>query len=697
MSKVSDKILKRVYMLFGVFILFALIVSIKIMRLQWGQGQEYAQLQQKERIYKKNMLAERGSILADDGTVLATTLPFYRLALDATTLDVRHFPSFADSLDALCSGLQTHFGDPETLNADYFKSRILAAKEANDRHIYLFPYTRLFTHNEMKVARQLPIFNQGRFRSGLIVEKENNTRFYPMGNLARITLGSVRQDSVPTRGLEFSFQKWLRGQDGQMLVQRVSGGTEVPLNYIYERESREGLDIRTTLNVNIQDVADAALRKGVLRHKAKWGVAIVMEVQTGHIKAIANYPETYNNAVVTQLEPGSTFKTASLITLLENGYIQPDDTINVGQGKVEYDDRTMRDEYTTGRISFRTAFEKSSNIGISRVVNEHYKANPRKFYEELDKLGLLKPLGFQLQGEPSPYVVRPGTRHFNATTLPWLSIGYNVMLTPLQVLAFYNAIANNGKYIQPIIVSEVLDQGKPVETFEARVINASICSEKTLAQVRSLLEGVVTNGTGRRIKEGNVPIAGKTSTTQKLKFGRYTASYMSSFVGYFPADAPRYSCIVIIDEPSVDEFYGGAVAAPVVREIADHLQATRLRSLPTQRRLGSSLAYPMVRAAHQQDVKAVFTALELPLADGKPHTQYVRTARTADKQVALKPHSTPARKVPDTRGMTAKDALPLLENMGLRVALRGYGRVYQQSVPAGSALRKNQLIVLDLK
>ncbi|MBX3101151.1 MAG: transpeptidase family protein [Bacteroidetes bacterium] len=695
MSKVSDKILKRVYLLFGCFIVFALLVSIKIMRLQWGQGETYAQIQQKERVYRKSMLAERGSILSDDGTVLASTLPFYRLALDATALETHHFPNFADSLDALCDGLAAHFGN-ENLTATYFRDRILAARQEKDRHIYLFPYNRLFSHNEMKLARQLPIFNQGRFRGGLIIEKENNSRFYPLGSLARVTLGSVRQDSIPSRGIEFSFQQWLRGQDGQMLVQRVSGGTEVPLNYIYERESREGLDIRTTLNVNMQDVADAALKKAVLRHKANWGVAILMEVQTGHIKAIANYPETYNHAVATLLEPGSTFKTASVINVLEAGYIQPDDTINVGQGKVEYDDRTMRDDYTTGRISFRTAFEKSSNIGISRVVNEHYRANPRKFYEELDALGILEPLGFQLKGEPSPYVVRPGTRHFNATTLPWLSIGYNVMLTPLQMLAFYNAIANDGKYIQPLIVSEVQDHGKTVEAFEARVLKSRICSEKTLAQVRSLLEGVVSHGTARRINTGHVPIAGKTSTTQKLKGGRYTASYMSAFVGYFPADAPRYSCIVIIDEPSVDEFYGGAVAAPVVREIADHLQATRLRSLPAERRSAKS-QYPMVRAAHNRDIRAVYSMLNLPLAAQKAHTEYVRTVRSSDTEVALKAHNTPARRVPDTRGMTSKDALPLLENMGLRVVLRGYGRVAQQSVAPGSPLRKNQLIILDLQ
>ncbi|MFO0399973.1 MAG: penicillin-binding protein [Sphingobacteriia bacterium] len=697
MSKVSDTILKRVYLLFAGFIFFGVLVCVQVLRLQWGKADYYEARKNRERVYKRNMLADRGSILADDGSVLATTLPFFRIAIDATRMDPRYFPNFPDSLNALCTALATQFGEGEA-DIVHFKRLILHARQEGDRHVYLFPYRRLCTIRELKQIEQMPIFGQGRYRGGLIVEKVNNSRFYPLDNLAKITLGSMRNDTVGSRGIEYSFNRQLRGRDGQMLVQRVGGGVEVPLNYIYEVEAQDGLDIQTTLNVNIQDVTDAALRQAVEKHRAKWGLAIVMEVQTGEIKALANYPESYNHAVATRLEIGSTFKLVSTLALMESSQIQPDDSVDVGKGRIEYADRVLKDDYISGRISLQEAIERSSNVGVSKLVNAHFRHNPEKFYLQLDALGITRPVHFQLKGEPFPKLIRPQDKAYNATTLPWLSIGYNISLTPLQMLTFYNGLANGGVMLQPLIVKEIRSKTQVLKTYEAEVLNPKMCSEQTLSQLQAMLRGVVERGTARSIRKSKVPIAGKTGTAQRLKDGHYTKAYVSSFVGYFPADQPRYSCIVLINEPEGGDYYGGDVAAPVVREVAEALQATRLQPLQAHLAVpaaGARPSLPASRALHRHDAQVQYKHLRIP-TEHKPSTDYVRV-RTSPQGVSLHAYRLQDKLVPDVKGMPAKDAMALLENLGLRVALRGHGQVYRQSLKAGSRLYRNQLIVLDLK
>lgn len=698
MNKVSDNILKRVYLLFGAFIFFGILVCIKIMYLQWGLGDYYEERKKRDRVYERTVLADRGSILADDGSVLATTLPFFRIAIDATQLDDKNFHSFPDSLKALSTAMAQQFGEEdEELTAEHFEKIILDARRNRDRHTYLLPYRRLLTINELKRVKAMPIFQQGRFKGGLIVEKVNNSRFYPLENLAKITLGRMHNDTMGSRGIEFSFNQHLRGRDGRMLVQRVSGGVEVPLNYVYEVEAQDGLDIKTTLNVNIQDVTDAALRRTVLKNKAKRGVAIVMEVATGEIKAIANYPESYNLGVATQLEMGSTFKMASALALIESSGISLKDTVDVGNGTLAYSDRTMRDEYISGKITFQEAMERSSNVGISKLVTAHYKLNPRKYYEQLDQLGITRRVGFQLQGEPSPRLIRPGSKDYNSTTLPWLSIGYNALFTPLQMLTFYNGLANKGKMLQPILVKEIRDKTRVVQSYEAKVLNEKMCSDETLQKLHTMMEGVVRRGTAKKLKQSSVRIAGKTGTARKLKHGAYLKTYVASFAGYFPADNPRYSCIVLIDEPQENEYYGGDVAAPVVLEIAENLLSTSLKrqewgsfimTLPSRHK-------PVSRAVNKRDANLVYQTLGIETVYN-PSSEYVRTM-SSKKGVALLAYKTSSRKVPDVRGMGTKDALALLENQGLQVALRGHGRVYKQSLTPGARVLRNQVIVLDLK
>lgn len=698
-SKVSDTILKRVYLLFGAIVLFALLIIGQTLRIQWGQGDRWRQVAARERVITKPVVADRGSILADDGTILAITLPFYRVAIDATVLRESDYPSLPDTIDLLSKRLAAQLGRGQVTSAE-LRTRILRALRRRDRHVYLFPVSRTFTYPEMKLIQSLPILNRGRFKGGLIVEKVLHKRFYPFQDMARITLGVVRDDSIPSKGLEVSFNHLLKGRDGMMLVQRLPGGIEVPLSEIGEVDPQDGYDLHTTLNVHLQDVVSSALRRTVERTEAKGGVAILMEVQTGHIKAVANYPEDFNAAIATQTEPGSTFKLAATIAALEAGAVRPTDTIATGRGEVKYYDRTVRDVYPLGNISFQTAFEKSSNVALSKVIQRGFGHRPKEFIAALDRMGALSMVGSQLRGEPVPYAIRPeDKKQWSGTTLPLMATGYNVLLTPLQQLAFYNAVANGGRMIQPILVQEARSASEVAARFEPVVIREHICSDQTLETVRKLLEGVVEHGTAANIKNSAYRIAGKTGTAKKSVNGAYQKVYRASFAGYFPAEAPRYSCIVIIDEPSTGEYYGAQVAAPVFKEIADNLYATdrsrwavagQAAPLPEVK----EPRLPITRRVHFDDAEAVYNTLNIA-SPTRPSTEYVASWQSG-ATVQMASYTVPKGRVPDVTHMSARDALPLLENLGLRVRLQGNGKVRQQSIAPGQPLRKGSLIVLTL-
>jgi cell division protein FtsI (penicillin-binding protein 3) len=696
MSQVSERILKRVYLLFALVILAGVMILVQVVRIQFFQREKWEALMQRDRIYYKTVLANRGSLLAEDGSILATTLPFYRIAMDATILRPDAYPNFEDSLTVLCNGLAKFAGDDE-MNARYFRARIMRARAQADRHVYLFPVRRVFNHHEMRQIVSLPILNKGRFKGGLLLETINNRRFYPLGDLARITLGLMKSDSVGWKGLEYSFNRYLRGHDGKVLVQQLSGGVELPLSEDEDLLTRDGYDVQTTLNVNMQDVVTSALERAIAKHQAKGGVAILMEVNTGEIKAMANYPETYNTAVMDQMEPGSTFKTASAMVALEDGVVRPDDEFETGDGRISYYDRSMRDEKPCGTITFAQALEKSSNVAISSVINEQYRHRPEHFVRRLKELGILDQTGCQVRGEPAPYLIKPKDRMWNGATLPWLSIGYNVRLTPLQILAFYNAIANNGKLIQPIIVKNILNRKEVVRTFESTVLNEQICSEKTLGLIRDMLRNVVEKGTAQNIRHASFSIAGKTGTCQKLVNGSYQQVYRASFVGYFPADKPRYSCYVMIDEPKDGNIYGSTVAAPVFREIAERLFAAEFttgRAMPTPEHTPQ---LPITRVVSREDLLRIYPVmgLEVPQAS-QQHGEFVY-CRQRNDSLEFIPMRVNRQAVPNVQGMTARNALAVLENLGLRVRLVGHGKVTAQSLPAGTALKRNQFIDLTLQ
>lgn len=607
--------------------------------------------------YIRKITGGRGSIMACDGSLLATSMPFYRLAVDPYLwLEI---PNWQESLRVMTGKLQ---------RPDLFPLLRKAAL-MHDRHYYLFGYKKIFTYTQVEAFRRLPLLHRSPYEGGLISEAVQNKRFYPYGDLARITLGYLANDTTGWRGLESSFNSALRGQTRYLWVKPLRGKIEVPLENPEEFFPQSGKDIYTTLDPYLQDIVSQALEKGVRQHKAQGGVAIVIEVQTGEIRAMANYRERYNDAIATRWEPGSTFKVASLAALLEDNLLSDKPLyIQTGNGTWQVADKVMRDVVPLGKISWQEALEKSSNVGVAKLVTHFYGKKPKAFYDALRRFRLLDPTGIELYGEPKPYCIDREHPLYNVTTLPWLSIGYNIQLTPLQLLTFYNAIANDGVWVAPRLVRSLQGVGQSPEPFP-KPASVRIMRASTAQKLRALLQQVVEKGTAREIRHPFYRLAGKTGTAKKVKNQVYTAAYRASFVGFLPAEKPLYTCIVVIDEPQAGEIYGGKVAAPIFREIAEAI----LPLNPTQMRYASirdSLPQPAPPIAELASVLSIYNALNISLPQ-RPISAYVRLIphKNYIQSAAYRISGTP----PWVLGLSLRNAYTLLEKKGYKVVIKGQG------------------------
>lgn len=697
MSQVSDRTLKRVYLLFGAVALFSALIVIRVVSIQFLHSKRWVEAVSKDRIYTKRVPAARGNILSDNGEVLATSQPFYMLPLDPTRIDTT-VEGFGAQLDSLAELLGARFGGPER-NADWYKDMLLSKMRdrspGRDRHVFLT--NQKVDFEDYRIIRKWPLLRNSRYKGGLIPHKLNNTRFYPYDSLGRITMGVMLHDTTPLKGLEFSFHKYLQGIDGQMLVERRAGGNVMPLE-IY-REDEDGADIETTINTQMQDIVQSELRKGVLRHQANYGTAILMEVSTGQIKAIANYPEEQNNAFASRIEPGSTFKLASFMALLEDGKITLDDSVDTGNGTVRFYDRTMRDHLAIGKTTYRRVFEESVNTITAKTVEKAYGKDVERWFDHLKNFGLTDKVMVQehLIGEPAPKIIRPGNDQWNGTTLPWMAIGYNTQLTPLQILTFYNAVANNGVMMEPTLVKRIRKGAQILMEFRPTILREKICSDKTASLLRGLMEGVVQRGTAARLSIPECKLAGKTGTAKKYDDASdsYVAIYQASFCGYFPAEKPRYSCYIMIDEPRNGDYYGANVAGPVFREIARKVYAADIDLVPAFKPQPSfKLSRPVTAHVHQGNAEAVYRHLDMAAAKEAEGTW--AKAKQAGTQVQLTPWEIKTGTVPNVRGMSAKDAVALLETLGLRVRLNGSGKVRAQSMEPGTVIQPRTTIDLRL-
>ena len=690
--QMKNKINIRVVSLYLFICLIALIVVSKILIIQ-KIDQEVSSVNLPKLF---NIKAPRGNIFSDDGSLLAISMPLYNIYMDLSVVEKNTFNSEIDSLSILLSEL---FNDKSAKEYEKY----LRDSRARKKNKYVKLKNKV-THNELNLLKDFPILNLGKYKGGLIIEERPN-RENPFGLLAKRTVGLLRE-SNPI-GIERAYNKTLSGQDGWQLKQRISKNfwrnQDSELNSI----PKSGNDIVTTINIDIQDVTENALKKALKFHNADWGTVVVMEVNTGNIKAIANlknndgaFDEYYNHAIAEHSEPGSTFKAASLIAGLEDGYYSLLDSVDTEDGTHRFYNEIMRDSKKGGygKITIGEAFVQSSNVGISKVTNKYYKKNPEEFIDRIYKMGLCTPLDLELPYPNSLLVKQPGGPGWSGVTLPWMSIGYSLRLTPIHVLTFYNAIANDGVMVKPLFTTKILKDGKLISKNTSEVINSAICSKKTIDEIMPYLIDVVERGTAKSIKNNRYKIAGKTGTSL-IAYGKknedQTKKYQTSFVGFFPAEKPKYSCIVVVNNPKENGFYGGNVSAPVFKEISDKIYASDIsihNQIPTDNLVND---YPFMSQGKTYETQKILDHLSLEYSSTESDwmvQSYMKNQIKLDTRSIEKDFENGI--MPNLFGMNLMDAVFLLENIGLDVNFEGRGHIVNQSIKNGNRISNYKEIKL---
>ncbi len=697
----------RVGVVYAVILLFGLLIAGKILYLQVFQGQELSK--KAEELHMKSVMVEsnRGDIYSSHGRLLASSVPFYEIRLDtrSTGLEMGRERYF-NKLDTLSRRLAGLFEDK---SASRYRRELYRARKNGERFHLV---KERVNYKELKKLKTFPLLRKGRYKGGFIVIQKN-IRIQPHDNLASRTIGYTTDwEGGNIVGIEGAYDSYLKGVKGVRMMRRIQGGVWIPVSDENEIEPQSGQDVVTTIDINIQDVAESALREQLKEHNADHGTAVLMEVKTGKVKAIANlgktesgrYKEIYNYAVGESREPGSTFKLASIIAALEDNYVSLQDTIDTGDGTVYYYDKKLSDTKPGGygKITVRKAFTHSSNVGISKIITRHYRENPSQFIDRLYSMNLDEKLGLKIKGEGEPRIKYPGDKYWSGLSLPMMSIGYEVRLTPLQILTFYNAVANDGKMVKPQFVKKIKEHGQEVKTFNKQVINPSICSQPTIDKVQNLLKGVVEEGTAQNLKNQNYEIAGKTGTAQiaNQKYGYRSdsgISYQASFVGYFPANDPIYSCIVVVNSPTRDVYYGNVVAGPVFKEIADKVYATSFDMHDGLKLAGNgdSKEIPFTKHSHRQELKRVLRDIGVKVNERHVDSRWVVT-RKKDSLIDLANRYIDQHTMPNVVGMGVKDAVYILENLGLNVKVRGRGSVRDQSVEPGERIEPGDQVTLTM-
>ncbi len=685
--------------------LFGLVIISRILMIQNMDTGKWQLIAKDLKSNTTEIWAKRGNICADDGSILSTSVPYYEMRLDLQA------PRVQEIFETQSEMFVNEMSDFFKLSKTSFKSKLKAAFVRKNRWFLINP-TQI-DHNQFQKFKVLKSISNKYFGSGLIVVTENK-RILPHGDLASRTIGVLNKGAfggvhgnVGFTGVEGLSENYLSGENGLALKRNLSGSwINTPMV-----EPHEGKDVITTINVNLQDYAQTALGKQMEISQAEWGTAVVMEVKTGDIKAIANmglkkdgtYGETYNFAFghAGCSEPGSTFKLMSLMVAMEEGYVDTADVYDTGNGKWEYKGQKMLDsDYDRGghgMISMKKIFEFSSNIGVAKIITKYYEGKEKDFIDRIYSFGLNKQLGLGFLGEAEPYIKYPTDASWWGPSLAWIAHGYEIKISPLQTLTFYNAVANNGVMVKPKFIREVREDGIPFRKFKTEVLNPSLCSKETLKNAQDMLKGVCTEGTGKSMQNPYYTIAGKTGTAVIANENKgYTTGgakkYQASFCGYFPADNPKFSCIVVIVGPK-GKFYGGSVAGPVFREIADKVYASYLEPAPDS--IPPYREVPQVKPGLKEDVM-LFTR-ELGFNAQSQNMTTDRVAVVADTMtVFIHGVNDIPGTVPDVIGMGAGDAVFLLEKSGYTTKTNGFGRVFRQRPTPGMPGPKGELISLEL-
>ncbi len=657
MAVQKKQILNKAYLITGFMFLFAIAIVYKLVQIKFIDGDGYREIAEQGTIKTFEIAANRGSVYTSDGSLLATSVSKFDVRMDVVTVSDKDFEA---GIKGLSKSLSKMLGK----SAGFYENYIRKARANKNRYLFI---TRNLSYNDYQKLKTFPIFKLGTYRGGFIVG-QRTVREHPIGKIAERAVGY--DDYRGKVGIEGSFYEFLRGKNGKRLKQKIAKGQWKPLNDNNEIEPIDGKDIITTIDLNIQDVAHHALLAQLEKFEADHGTVVVMETKTGEVKAISNlgrtskgtYYEQRNYAIYETYEPGSTFKLMGMVVALEDKVIDTSKVIDTEKGVIYFHGKRVKDSHPGGygKISAARVFEVSSNVGIVKIVNEHYKDNPNKFIEGLKRMGIDKKIGLPIKGEGIPLIPNPkDKKKWNGLSLPWMAYGYGVELTPLQILTFYNAIANNGEMVKPRFVREIRTQSNVVTKFKKEIINPKICSQSTVDQVKEMMVNVVKRGTATNIYDENFSMAGKTGTGQ-AEYWTDETKYISSFVGYFPADEPKYSCIVVIHKPNKKlGYYGNIVAAPVFKQIARKIYT----ETPVQKEItfDSSLA-----------------------TMSKGYDVYYKKANQNYKTV------------PNVKNMPGMDAISLLENLGFKVSFKGIGKVISQSVKPGMDLKKGKIIILNL-
>jgi len=681
MSNVRKDILWRTLLVLGASILFGAMLIFSSAKIQFKEKEFWLNKADSLTLQYREIEAQRGNVYAANGELLASSLPFYKLHFDASVMHQDSFKKYNNLYAAAFSKI---------LNNRSARSYQQFFGKARKKRLRYALIMRKASYLQVKELKKLPVFDQGTYKSGLIVE-EFTTREKPFGLLASRTIGFYR-DHVGGAGLERTFNKELSGIKGKKLYQKIAGGYR-PVNVENVVDPIEGYNLHTHLDIQMQDIVENALLNGLEKHQAHHGTAIVMEVETGKIKAIANltkgennYSERFNYAIGEGFEPGSTFKILSMMALLEDKYVKLDDSVDIEWGETQFYGRKMLDSETGNHqyLSFQEIIEKSSNVGTSKLIEKFYRKRPSKFLAHIQRARLTEKTNIKIKGEASPKFFTPDHPSWSSTTLPWMSIGYELKLSPLQLLAFVNAIANQGEWTQPTLVSHLSDRGKIIENFSLTK-HKKICSKATAEKINQVLKGVVEEGTAKAIKNIGFSCAGKTGTALIAPYNQ--KKYNASFVGYFPAEKPRYSCVVVVNKPSMGQFYGASVALPIFKEIA-----LKTNSLHLYNSWQIDTVITPELSALGKDLRCIAKEMELKL----PKMEDGKVFRLSNRKVEMD-STFEQKKLPNFKNLGLSSAAYLANTWGLKIKSTGKGKVWKQYPLAGTVLREGSTIKLHLK
>lgn len=667
MAATDKSILKRLYVVAGLLVLFAGAVLFKLVSIQIVDGAKYQALAETRTSHMFTIEPNRGNLYSDDGSLLATSVSKYTIRFDAVTVSNI---DFKENIKPLSDALAKQFGN----TSSHYQQILRKAKENKNRYTLI---VRNLDYSEYMAVKTFPLFNKGAYKGGLIIEQQTK-REHPLGKIAERSVGYERVDENGYRtrvGMEGAFGEYLRGVEGKRLKQKIAKGQWKPIGNDNIIEPKDGYDVYSTIDINIQDIAHHALLGQLEKYQADHGTVIVMEVKTGEVKAIANlgqtpegkYYERLNYAIGESHEPGSTFKLMNLVAALEDKVVDTSTVIDTEKGRWKIYKHWVKDTKRGGhgKISISKAFEVSSNVAFAKMIHNGYKNDPEKYVNRLMGMGIHKELGLPVRGEGVPVLRYPGDKGWSGLSLAQMAYGYEVSMTPLQTLAFYNAIANDGEMVKPRLLKEVKEWNKSIERFDKKVLNPAICSQSTVKKVQQILKDVVEKdyGTGHGMYSDNFSMAGKTGTTQTnyVSKDKSKYEYISSFAGYFPADNPKYSCIVVIHKPDKSVgYYGADVSGPVFKSVAQKVYATS----------------PLTS---EVDVQNVLIASAEDAYQG-----YYKNAQQKYSQV------------PNVKGMSGMDAVAILENLGIEVEIKGNGMVKRQSISKGTDIKNVKKIVLEL-